>query len=162
MDLLPIGTIITSYLNWSEFEKVAGDPLNWDAKTSLWSPADGRVVSTSRFSTALNKINVPDYRGAFLRCNNVIDASNVTAIPAMQADPDGARDRNSFQKDDVQTHAHSYTAYIQWAQGGNGFVGSGFESNSGQGSHVATSSVFGDATETRPKNYAVYFYIKIN
>lgn len=162
MDSSVIGTIITSYLAWDEFKRAAGDPVAWDAAQSAWAPADGRVVSNSRFHTITQKTNVPDYRGSFLRCNNIIDPGNTAVIPNGQADPDGTRDRNSFQKDGLQAHSHFYTANYQWAQGGSGFVGSGFDSNSGQGSHVVSSSVFGDAIETRPKNYAVYFYIKIN
>ncbi len=161
MDSSIIGTIITSYLTWDEFKKAAGDPLAWDAALSAWAPADGRVVSNSRFNAITQKTNVPDYRGTFLRCNNVIDIGNTAVIPAGQADPDGTRSLNTLQNDNFASHSHSYMAYNLVADGGTGFSGTGFSSNSNAGNGLVNSSAVG-GFETRPKNYAVYFYIRIN
>ncbi len=161
MDTFIVGTIITSYLSWNEFQKQLDDHSAWDAAKSLWAPADGRIVSNSAFNKITGKANVPDYRGVFLRCNNVIDPANTAIIPYNQGDPDGTRNRDSYQADVFQNHAHTFENWVQYADGGHGFVGGGFGSNSGAGANPIGSSAAG-GNETRPKNYAVYYYIRIN
>jgi hypothetical protein len=162
---LPIGTIITSFLTWDEFQKeTENDKYSggiWNGEFSFWSPCDGRKVSAnSGYSKATGETNVPELRGLFLRGRNIFDSNaedngKVDKIPAGHEDSEGSRVRGSFQIDEIRSHAHTLTASLR-----NAPIR---DSGGAAGDYMTTGSTdpFGGA-ETRPKNAAVYYYIRIN
>ncbi|MEZ5421589.1 MAG: hypothetical protein R2682_00670 [Pyrinomonadaceae bacterium] len=160
---LPIGTIIASFLAWDEFEKVTENNKEgggiWKSESSYWAPCDGRAVPGSDFSKVTSSANVPELRGLFLRGLNTFDADSelggkIPRASAEHKDPDN-RTRGSYQIDDFKSHAHPFTASISPAQ----IRGSG-----GWAPENSSPSVTGavGGVETRPKNAAVYYYIRIN
>ena len=159
---LPIGTIISSVLDWKRFCQINHLPevLNYSDKKSKWAPADGRPVIGSEYGKIEN--NVPDLRGTFIRGINDFGVPGVQAVEAKQADPDGLRKAGNHQEDAIIEHTHDFP-YGSWqtnAKGGDNrsYVGTDTKqawTTKGVNEHKST-------TETRPKNTAVYFYIKIN
>lgn len=151
---LPIGTIVPSMLPPSLFAREVGDPSVFDPEQSKWVLADSRQdITLSRYGPLLgNTARTPDLRGMFLRGMNVEGG----------ADPD-VRKAGDAQPDALQKHAHTTTA--------RGFLFNDTSTDYGYTSagaaHAPTASVetvtgANTADETRPKNVAVYFYIKIN
>lgn len=164
---LPVGTIISSFLNWEEFQNVTEcnklciDNL-FHSKRSIWSPCDGRLLDDesklAKVTTAMH--NVPDLRSLFLRGFNVIDKNeNLHGIsPVYNGDPFSNRLRGERQEDELKEHRHSYQVNKYNLDG----------SNSGTGNDPAKKHFLSNSTEpyggaeTRPKNMSVYYYIKIN
>jgi hypothetical protein len=150
IDLIaPIGTVIASMLTPVQMNDQAG---------GTWVLADGSAAPAA-YASATGKATLPDLRGAFLRGLN--EGRNDG-----QEDPDGGeRTIGDYQGDQFQGHYHD--------------LGSGRESETGQGYITAgTGSTQGitdaynpitDGTngtprygsETRPKNVAVYYYVKV-
>lgn len=167
---LPIGTIITSYLTWVEFCQSTGQASSpWDPKNSVWSPADGRIVSGSQLESVTKQENVPDYRGVFMRCQNQIDLKQASTVAPIQADPDNNRDRTVIQGDAFRSHAHPASGRITGNITGSNTThdcsegGDKFNSDPNFPDRNVAVTVYpsGDA-ETRPKNASVYYYVKIN
>lgn len=152
---LPVGTIVPSMLDPRAFAKIAGDPGDFDPRTSIWVPADKRDVAGSRYAKEVSGI-VPDFRGMFLRGLNYSDTDRVRS-DGLQ-DPDGAGRRpGSIQHDAVIKHSHQMTEF----QMGSERHGSG--DGAYEHSVNTTTGVNADGgSETRPKNMAVFYYIKIN
>lgn len=167
---LPVGTIVASPLPFKSFKQAAGDPDLW-SQSSKWSPADGRNVDGSKFATLSKNTSVPDLRGMFIRGLNIFDS--IQPVPPVSADRRDPENRlaGHFQSDLYKEHQHGF--------GGNFINSSGtlwqvFGSRSSstwqakvngqsvrQSNRVSLTSPEG-GTETRPKNVAVYYYIKIN
>ncbi|MFC1476690.1 hypothetical protein ACFL5S_01860, partial [Fibrobacterota bacterium] len=143
---LPIGTTISSILNPSLFKKSFADP-------DKWVLADGREVSTdSKYYMSTNESRIPDLRGMFLRGMNVNGKGE---------DPQQNRKVGSEQQDTFQSHQHKYNTYGKTTGNWRGNKSSQYH----LAYHIENSVGFVGAegtTETRPKNVAVYFYIKIN
>ena len=170
----PVGTIITSYLNWTEFQVAtknnANNPVGqiWSSKYSKWAPADGRQVPNSAFIRVTSQLNLPDLRGMFLRGLNQFDQDQTSLVDANMKDPDD-RTRGSFQGDGIKQHTHdmednSLTFVSQHpsdrASGGNDRPLS-FPNQT----HVVKVKKTGEGLnpdETRPKNIAIFYYIRIN
>ncbi len=100
-----VGTIISSFLNWTEFQIItqnnAANPSGplWSSKYSKWAPADGRTVPNSKFSTAASQVNVLDLRAMFLRGLNSFDPNDEPApVDPNKKDRD-PRNRGSYQAD---------------------------------------------------------------
>lgn len=160
----PIGTVICSYLNWEEFQKITENNKYttnglWNSEFSFWAPCDGREIDKSDLHKVTDK-SVPDLRGVFLRGLNSFDRyENDNGIPSvsdLQKDPEPNRIRASFQKDDVEAHTHAFQgrnsgAYRSGELGQSANLGDSNERTSSHG-----------GSETRPKNVALYYYIKIN
>lgn len=165
---LPIGTIIPSMLDPKEFAETVGDPdpSDFDPAISKWVLADGQKdITISQYGQF--KSHTPDLRGMFLRGMN--EGRNDG-----KQDPEHNRTAGDYQQDTLQQHAHETTAtgyqfkvrdedsHYKWD---NGKKDLGYTSD-GDADIVPAkvTSVKGDkvAKETRPKNVAVYFYIKIN
>lgn len=151
---LPVGTVVASILPPREFATLAGDSGSFDPIKSIWMPADGRPVQGSAYTKVLGRGRVPDLRSIFLRGLNVFDESEPLRDKTQQ-DPDPARKPGDYQPDAFARHSHRY----------------GDTTNFGSGSEKAydarprnlgykTEETGGD--ETRPKNSAVFYYIKIN
>lgn len=176
---LPVGTIITSYLNWTEFQAITKNNTNnpagnlWSAKFSKWAPADGREASNSGFQRIANQTKLPDLRGMFIRGLNQFDQDQPTIVDANKKDPD-TRTRGSYQEDKFKSHNHgggnhSHTIYGETgAAGGRGSFITGDRRSSTQWDGNPGVDNSGDIiksegeTETRPKNIAIYYYIRIN
>lgn len=160
----PIGTIIASYLNWEEFQYATDNNKQtenekWDREYSFWSPCDGRDTQGSDFSKIAKKSNAPDLRGVFLRGLNTFDRyetdNGIAIVSDLRKDPETTRTRGSFQNDDFKSHSHTYNGRTNAA-----YMSGAGTSHSQNGTSDPTSVVGG--AETRPKNIAIYYYIKIN
>jgi hypothetical protein len=183
----PVGTIITSYLNWTEFQNItqnnATNPagLFWTSRYSKWAPADGRPVPNSKFVTAASQLNIPDLRGMFMRGLNSFDSDEIAAVDPNRKDPD-SRSRGSFQSDGFKSHNHGgrtgndspdHTHFLpgykfnasyggqnsQWLGRPNN--GNDYHTDGASTRHQHDISSEG-GNETRPKNVAIYYYIRIN
>lgn len=146
---IPVGTIFSSILPPDVFKSHYGDK---------WSIADGRQVDTKSLYFSLTKRNfLPDLRGQFLRGLN-LDRSDG------KEDPGGPRKAGDFQEEMLKSHDHG-RKMARWQDSG---VGGHVRNNGGRdqhGDHWNPRYVSGQKSggvETRPKNVAVYFYIKIN
>jgi hypothetical protein len=173
---IPVGTIIVSYLNWTEFQLITQNNANnpsgpfWSSRFSKWAPADGRPVPSSRFATAASQLNVPDLRGLFVRGLNSFDPADEPApVAAKQKDPD-PRGRGSFQEDAFRNHDHGggkhshNTGRFQGAV--TDFNGPVFRTKEDAQPWPTTESEkvikSEGADETRPKNVSLFHYIRIN
>ena len=151
---LPIGAIVPSMLPPSLFAREVGDPSVFDPEKSKWVLADSRQdITLSRYGQLLgNTARTPDLRGMFLRGMNVEGG----------ADPD-VRKAGVPQQDALQEHGHATTATgFNWSDPSTNY---GYTSTGGAHAPTASVTTVTGATtagETRPKNVAAYFYIKIN
>lgn len=102
--------------------------------------------------SAINGVTIPDLRGVFLRGIDL----QVTG-GKVRAALDSLRTPGDYQSDTLKAHTHfyDYHAPVSNAQAGSSWTVSGASSHD-----RATSSSFG-GTETRPKNVATYYYIKV-
>ncbi len=149
---LPVGTVISSTLNPEQFRESVGDPAIFDPGVSRWAPADNRgLVPGSDYASLVGDQPIPDLRGVFLRGQNAGRSDD-------WADP-GPRDGQGFQQDALKIHSHGVrVAYHQSTSRGWSMTYNQPATGHEQ-SHLTQS---GTANESRPKNYAVYRYIKIN
>jgi len=100
---------------------------------------------------SLGVTQLPDGRGVFIRSMNM-------DRPADEGDADGNRPRGSFQKDAFANHSHPIK---RASPGDNGGLLGGNVAAMLAGTFSTESSPTG-GNETRPKNIALYLYIKIN
>jgi hypothetical protein len=175
-DYLPVGTIIASCLKPDQFydatkcNKLCPGGV-WRADKSKWSPADGRSVNGSKFATynQLAEGKAPDLRAAFLRGLNTMDVNasgSAPPLPLDRRDPD-ERSVGDFQKDSLQDHVHNNPPAGGFALDGPG----GLKQEANNASKIQVSDSTGSvkhqpsvnvSSETRPKNVAVFYYIRIN
>lgn len=153
---LPIGTIVPSMLHPSLFAKVVGDPPVFNPEKSKWVLADKeKDITISRYGKLFNNTRyTPDLRGMFLRGMN--EGRNDG-----EQDPDQDRTPGHYQQDALEEHGHSTTA-TEWNWNKKGNAGYTSRANNAPIASVTTVTDAKAADETRPKNVAVYFYIKIN
>jgi hypothetical protein len=64
---LPVGTIISSYLQLVQFAQAIGESEGSSSDRRTWILADGREVIGTRFAILTQGKPVPDLRGMFLR-----------------------------------------------------------------------------------------------
>lgn len=158
----PIGTIIASFLPFNSFREANGEKGVWK-KTDKWAPCDGRDVSGSEFAK-YSQSNTPDLRGYFLRGLNEMDPNPPAGVETVNRDVQRIVGTN--QDDAFQGHRHN----IPGTSNVGGRYGFWTGSNADPRyldphSESIISDGHGDprvANETRPKNIAVYYYIKIN
>jgi hypothetical protein len=176
---LPIGTIITSYLNFEQFnaatknnEKSPGGI--WTSTKSKWAPCDGRPVPNSKFQTLTSQVQIPDLRGMFLRGLNTFDPYQpVPVVSSSKADPDN-RVVGTYQTDAFQGHFHDFSGNFVIANDGANPPSHITVSRPGvlvadkSYDYVKKPKSDGNngtpriSEETIPKNVSVYYYIKIN
>lgn len=165
---VPVGTVITSFLTWIEFEATAEDNKAnpggnfWTSEYSKWSPADGRAVPGSRFKSVTGDANVPDLRGVFVRGLNNFDTTVGGVNPSL-GDPDAGRGRGSYQQDQIVDHTHSFGVPDWQVSNGNGPYPDGlcWHGNTRDSSPTGPPSA-ANGPETRPRNVALHYYIRIN
>lgn len=159
----PVGTIICSYLNWTQFQAASKNNLNspsgskiWTSRYSKWAPADGRDVPNSGFEKVASRNNIPDLRGQFLRGLNQFDDEQTSVVLPNKKDPDN-RTRGDFQDDEIKSHSHKTLGqYQQFSLSGPGSM---MELVYGTGVHTTDAT---GGLESRPKNTAIFYYIRIN
>jgi|GEM_PF-1244458 len=161
-DGTPIGTVISSPFPYAQFCEINGYPQFFDKQKSKWAPCDGRSIDSECFPG-----QTPDLRGVFIRgLNQFLKDKDEPKLEETRKDPEDDRNPSSFQKDGFSEHAH--TEFVTYYTGSTGAT-EGNKSgvcnypNSPHGvysSGVKTS--YEGIEETRPKNIALYYYIKIN
>ncbi|WP_281638395.1 hypothetical protein [Flavobacterium marginilacus] len=162
---MPVGTIVTSVLDYPTFCKLNNQSEVLNLKKSKWAPCDGRSVAGSDYANY--DAVVPDLRGVFLRGLNDFKVPLAPSINPQQADPDpdvkgNPRKEKSFQNDAIQTHTHNFNTG-GWYNNGNKGSGIGYVGvNWDQGRTTTGPTGNVSEKETRPKNVAVYYYIRIN
>lgn len=164
-----LGTIISSVLNYDQLCQQMGESPAISTAKSTYAPCDGRSIVGSQLEIKTQHAikNTPDLRGKFIRGLNVIYSVG-QPLPFDSAnfgDPQDNRIVMDYQPDQFKQHSHMYIGRFQEAEGGGGFRGHGFSSNSNphdQNFDSSSASTGGGDFETRPRNISVYFYIKIN
>lgn len=166
-DLWTVGSIQQSMLSESQFRTALG--LN-SVEERKWVLADGRDVSGSKYAQITGSSKVPDLRGAFLRMagQNNNPAWTGGSLNGYQEDTT-RRPRTNFTTDSQGAHTHSGATsspsnnFGTYAAGVNnhitGYTGTTTTGSNGGHTHTVTG---GGDTETRPKNYSVNYYIKVN
>jgi len=123
------------------------------------------VIGTIYGGDANPNFKLPDYRGLFLRC---VDAGkgvdpDVSSRTASGGTP-APNQIGSTQPDAFGSHGHTVHGDHLEASGGNGFDGTGLDTNSnrsGAFQHDVTTSNTGTSSETRPKNIYVNYIIAL-
>lgn len=176
---LPIGSIIASPLSYAKLLNLTGSE-KFDPSITIWAPCDGREVIGSTYSDNYNEFT-PDLRGQFLRGLNEFYTTGAPKSFANGNDPD-ARDTwksYSYQKEEIKWHNHKLTdpghAHSVGGLGkerpNNGGDHGGVREccNGGSALTLTAANAATNITidgiggkETRPRNMAVYYYIKIN
>jgi len=163
LDLVPPGTV-TAFAG-------AVEPPGWlfcDGRVlAKGDPRYRRLfdaIGTAYGGDASPGFQIPDYRGAFLRgvdggSGRDPEAATRTAMGRNGTGNAGAV-VGSYQADALGAHAHAIKGVFLEANGGTGFDGHGFRSNSRQNDHDFGTRDAG-GPETRPKNVAVNFLIKL-
>jgi hypothetical protein len=154
---LPVGTIVASIIEPRQFAKEAGDSGNFDPRTSTWVPADGRDVAGSFYAERVTPVT-PDLRGMFLRGLNYTDSSRLRSDGRQEPGGD-ARKAGQDDPDDFKSHTHPMAD-----TGATGAIPGGIAHVIQSSAQRGPSSLIGDSggTETRPRNVAVFYYLKIN
>ena len=148
---LPVGTIIGSMLSPEEISISLGESTLQSHEKS-WVLADNAIVRGSQYAILTSRDRVPDLRGVFLR-----------GINGDRSDGKGdvvQRNAGDYQIDALQTHFHRVQTGLAPRGAGpdvwlDGDFQSGRDTGPASGANVSTQ-------ETRPRNVAVYWYIKIN
>ncbi|HEV7402630.1 MAG TPA: hypothetical protein VGO11_06890 [Chthoniobacteraceae bacterium] len=165
---VPVGTIIASSLTFAQFrsatkdDKIAG--TQWLSYKSKWAPCDGRPVPESAYGRFSQRNVVPDLRGVFLRGLNQFDPNTLIAQKPGQLDPD-QRLVESFQDDAFESHTHTAALRQTAVPFGAGPYMNPVEPQRPIPGNAEKTPVTIDAVggpESRPKNIAIYYYIRIN
>lgn len=161
----------------AEIGSIIASMVSWEAESSgfraHYLPADGREVDkSSQYYALINRqrpsgqsdllqVYVPDLRGMFLRGLNANDPVPPVALSADRSDPE-ERIVGSYQADDLKKHSHAIVTGFQ--NGGSGTTPD-YAAPVINKAHDYTwanhTEDYGGA-ETRPKNVAVFYYIRIN
>lgn len=158
---LPVGTVVASVLGPSAFAQAAGDDGTFRTDTSLWVPADARDVPGSKYAKIKASV-VPDLRGVFLRGLNYSEDARVRGDG--KGDPTGSvRKLGDYQEDTFGRHRHGSANQSYPLATGQGHIDQGLVLASWgdvRSKNAMNEERGGD--ETRPRNVAVLYYIKIN
>jgi hypothetical protein len=148
---LPVGSIVASMLAPKDFAAAVGDPSDFDQRTARWTLADNKgPMPGTKWAEITNNQPIPDLRGMFLRGLNV-------GRDDEWADPEKDRTAGKRQMDELRAHQHTYS---------DTFVGGSGPAQVMQGGTWARPTAEKETkpttgAETRPKNVAVYFYIRV-
>jgi hypothetical protein len=161
---MPIGTIVASVLDYKTFSKLNGDLEIFNIEKSKWAPCDGRNVGKSAFGSVRG--NVPDLRGVFLRgLNKFMDPEDgASELKENHKDPEPNRNAGSFQSDTLKNHKHAIRFSVsdnpsRYNDDGKAAAQMASTTND---INNKTGQTDKGGEETRPKNIAVYYYIRIN
>ncbi|QEC75861.1 hypothetical protein [Mucilaginibacter ginsenosidivorax] len=168
-----VGDVVYSILDSDLFAKthtgkwvlLDGKPL--DKNTQLY-----KLLDTHNVINVLQVVDgytiLPDARGVFIRGIN-------NKRPSLTGDPDGERIVGRYQNDIVGPHSHGWTGEAGY-MGGYGYPDNAerrwteeglkkdpkFEKDRYVASAQKDYSISGVGGETRPKNIALYTYIKVS
>lgn len=138
LDTYRVGDIVYSALKPEDFKKEHGDG---------WLLMKGDTIKDSRLSTDYHISILPDACGRFLRGMNYNGHGD---------DPQKERTVMSYQADEFKKHQHNTSAQFKaYGAPGCGDCGACPE-------YGSTPSGEAGGDETRPKNIALYVYIKVN
>jgi hypothetical protein len=162
-----LGTIITSVLNYDELTRHIGEPQAVNPARSSYVPCDGRRINGSALARLTARNNAPDLRGKFVRgLNQFYSVDEPLPFDSDKlGDPQLQRVVGDYQADDVGVHNHNMNFNLGKQPGWSGGWGNqggvrAVNSPGDPGNDHRTEPSGGQ--ETRPRNVAVYFYIKIN
>ncbi len=160
-----LGTIISSVLDYDKLCHEINEPALINNTKSSYVPCDGREIKGSKLAAITGRQNVPDLRGKFTRGLNVIySVGQPTPFdPLQNGDPEGAnRVVGDYQPDGLKQHQHHLIHF-------DGGVVSDYSDDQdhrkasyGNMIGVNTDLAGESKYETRVRNIAVYYYIKIN
>lgn len=160
-NLVQLGTIISSFLNYDQLNDSLGEPRGCH-QNSTYVPCDGRTINGSKLANVTDRNQVPDLRGQFIRGMNSFHLEGQPEIDPSKSDPDGLnRKVGDYQGDEFKSHIHSENAPNVGGNGSWSFPDGQAWTSQGQRGFGATTDPTG-GHETRPKNVSVNFYIKIN
>ena len=175
-DLWMVGAVQQSVLSEPQFKSLLSP-----AEQHKWALADGRDVTGSVYATTTGRNTIPDLRGAYLRMaglNNSNAAWNGGTLNDYQED-NTSRPKSTFTGVTSSNGAHYHASGgVVWPGGSHyGTIAAGSSkqlanfdgwsdqtprtSSAGAHTHTVTINGGGDG-ETRPKSYAVNYFIKIN
>jgi len=139
---LPIGTIIATMR-----------PI--DTVNEIWVLADGRTATTAYFE-ATGKANVPDLRGQFLR------GLNEGRDDGKESPGGNNRKAGEYQADTVKSHNHNNEGFTYLLMYNNGYNAAQVQTKTDYPDVLQKGAIlpYGGA-ETRPRNTAVYWYVKV-
>ena len=153
-----VGEVKSSMLTEGEFQAIHG---------TQWTLMDGKTVSGSDYHTLKGVVTIPDARGQFLRGKN-------NGRNDGHEDAAGERSLGNRQSDAIQGHKHAPQSqgagefiYNRGSSGtiapnNAGTVWDRTPSPIGIPSEDGTNGVPRTTSETRSKNIAVNYFIKIN
>jgi len=163
----PVGTVVSSILQWEKYAIAANDTDPFNARLNYWAPCDGRNIEGSRLHEKIGRANAPDLRGVFLRGRNRFDDKS-SEVTGAQRDTDGLRDAGyDFQNHKVGEHKHTFKGgraeekvAIEFNKVGHDDKGAWYAGDYKQDGGRPTEN--NPSGETRPKNIPMNYYIKIN
>ena len=170
--LLMVGSVQQSLLTETQFKTLLGD------QSANWVLADGRNVANTTYATVTGRQNVPDLRGAYFRMagnNSTNNSWQGGAFLSWQEDTTRAPRNTAWSIANAGSHTHAYNDPLTdetKLTGNRGVVGTGRgneevflhpKRNIATGSFGNHShSISGGDTETRPKTFALNYFIKVN
>jgi hypothetical protein len=147
----PVGGLVASALSPSEMIQLYGSSI-----TNSWLPADGQATpANSAYFGVTRRPKLPDLRGLFIRGLNEFESGNPRTDANKDPDGQGRRPVEDVQSDQFRSHSHVTTT-----PGGTDGNRSGRQDAFYAAQRGSTDSSGG--SETRPRNVAVYYYIRIN
>jgi hypothetical protein len=167
---IPIGTVIASVFDYNTFLSIQGQGLTQDMSKAIWVPCDGRLVNNSKYSLSNFGVKVPDLRGLFLRNVNDynINFPKVKPVSKKQKNPQNKL-LGEFQYDAFQGHHHAVDTRtgvtLSVTPGGQAPLSLNWGKHSPAVRDPVTDKKNGTprvSSETRPKNFTISYFIKIN
>jgi hypothetical protein len=157
---LPIGSIVASILNLTDFKKLMPSGESWEL-------ADGTSLQITNKLASLIHQGGPDYaalvlnntamkpnlNGAFLRGRDYTPSNKPNAF----RNPDGLLLVGEYRGDTFAKHSHQTDQVANNDSAHNGTTSNG----AWYGKKGNDTGLAGD-TETRPKNVTVNFFIRVN
>jgi hypothetical protein len=138
--LLPVGSVIHSYLNEGQFQ----------GETSTgWVLDDGRDISASDLSLLTGYTSLADLRGVYLRSKPNGRGNN----------PDGELAVGTYQADQVISHTHQ--EHYRTPSASSGGSDGGGDHTRGLNDIYENVSAYG-GNETRPKSVTLNCFVRIN
>ena len=173
-DLWVVGSIQQSILTEPQWAAALGT-----VEAKKWVLADGRSVAGSKYAAVTGNSSIPDLRGAYMRMagangtkanwdGGTLDTyqedSTALAKNHFVAASDGAHKHEHGTKTTAHPYSFGYkplgTSGGVLANTGTGGFAQDHAYTSTDGAH--THAISGGDPETRPKSYAVNYFVKIN